>query len=551
VKTPLTVNIWGQGTVKQPNADGRYFVGDSVSLTAVPMDGAAFIGWYVDGELASRDQTYLLEMHEFADVTARFDSGNVIDANVVSIGFVKAENAFDVSGVNQGSVTVFNNSQLKLKANVLPQYASVGSVVWTSSNKSVATVDQTGLVTAVGAGSAVITVTVNNKHSATFRVSVVDNSVVSIRIIQLPHLLSYYQDEMLNTDGLRLIATYLDGSEAEVFQYSILNYTHPMSIGTHTITVSHKGVTADFDIEIKQILTFGKVYLEAITDVGFVFTAHGAPNREDVKMVLMYARKKMTIQGVEYAPGQYRFKTAGIPPQYFTRSVLAELYVNGKYVDMSSVFSFEKLLRGLASTYSEDETICKWIGTILKYCEAAQAVYGDETITLLPDSYTKHGWFDEVPKESDLFIDKSIYYSPDGTRFYGASVFYDGENRLCFVIQSPDISRVSVRLFDGEKNTWYYEDDFVYEDGLYKIYSAPISAMDYSTVYQVDLFDGSNLIQILDYSVNSYVHSLINNKRYSKKTRDMVKALYNYGIACETLVAERGGAFIELGDIRN
>jgi hypothetical protein len=47
------------------------------------------------------------------------------------------------------------------------------------------------------------------------------------------------------------------------------------------------------------------------------------------------------------------------------------------------------------------------------------------------------------------------------------------------------------------------------------------------------------------------VHSLINNNRYSKKTRDMVKALYNYGIACETLVAERGGAFIELGDIRN
>lgn len=549
VKTPLTVNIWGQGTVKQPNADGRYFVGDTVSLTAEPMDGSIFVGWYANETLISRDQTYLLEMYEYADITARFDGGSVIEANAVSIELVKAEKLYDTSSLQQGFLTVFSNSQVKLKANILPQLAGVGSVVWTSSDESVATVDQTGLVTAVGAGSAVITVTVNNKHSATFRMSVVDNRVVSVRIIQLPHILSYYWDEKLNTDGLRLIATYLDGTEAEVFRYDILNYTYPMGYGTHTITVSYQGVTADFDIEIKKIMTIGQVYLEAITDVSFVFTAHGAPNREDVKLELMYAGKKMTIQGVEYAPGQYRFKTAGVPPQYLSRSILAMLYVNGNHTDMSLPFSFEYLLRDLTSIYSEDETICKWIGTMLKYCEAAQAVYGGETITLLPDSYTEHGWFDEVPEESDLFIDKSIYYSPDGTRFYGASVFYDGENRLCFVIQTPDISRVSIRLFDGEKNTWYYEDDFVYEDGLYKIYSAPISAMDYSTVYQVDLFDGANLIQILDYSVNSYVYSLINNKKYSKKTRDMVKALYNYGVACEALVAEHGGAFIELRDL--
>lgn len=58
-----------------------------------------------------------------------------------------------------------------------PSGASVESMVWTSSDTSVATVDQTGLVTFVGAGSVTIKVTVNGEFSASSYFTVVADEI--------------------------------------------------------------------------------------------------------------------------------------------------------------------------------------------------------------------------------------------------------------------------------------------------------------------------------------------------------------------------------------
>ncbi|WP_180270824.1 family 43 glycosylhydrolase [Sporanaerobium hydrogeniformans] len=55
------------------------------------------------------------------------------------------------------SLVIGESSQLR--ATVLPETATNTSVTWTSDNEKVATVDQTGKITAVGAGTAIITVT--------------------------------------------------------------------------------------------------------------------------------------------------------------------------------------------------------------------------------------------------------------------------------------------------------------------------------------------------------------------------------------------------------
>ncbi len=64
--------------------------------------------------------------------------------------------------LNQSSVSLTVGETIQLTATVSPSNATDKTVTWTSSNTSVATVNQSGLVTARAAGTATITVTTNS-----------------------------------------------------------------------------------------------------------------------------------------------------------------------------------------------------------------------------------------------------------------------------------------------------------------------------------------------------------------------------------------------------
>ena len=75
--------------------------------------------------------------------------------------------------VNKDKATKKVGTKGRLIATVTPKNATDKSVTWTSSNKKVATVDSTGMVTAVGEGTAVITVeTKDGKKKASCTVTV-------------------------------------------------------------------------------------------------------------------------------------------------------------------------------------------------------------------------------------------------------------------------------------------------------------------------------------------------------------------------------------------
>lgn len=84
----------------------------------------------------------------------------------------------DVTGVTLDKIntTLYTNrapSSVRLTANVTPYNAADKSVSWSSDNEKVATVDENGLVSAVGSGTAVITVTtVDGGYTATCTVTV-------------------------------------------------------------------------------------------------------------------------------------------------------------------------------------------------------------------------------------------------------------------------------------------------------------------------------------------------------------------------------------------
>ena len=90
-------------------------------------------------------------------VTATNDSGS--DSKEYTLNIKSA--TVPVTGVtlNQAELSLYTGESKTLTATVQPDSATNKNVTWESSNKSVATVDATGEVTAIGAGTATITVT--------------------------------------------------------------------------------------------------------------------------------------------------------------------------------------------------------------------------------------------------------------------------------------------------------------------------------------------------------------------------------------------------------
>ena len=84
--------------------------------------------------------------------------GDLTDSREVSVGYHKVKSVT----LNDDAEMLEVGDTYQLKETVLPTTAVDKSVTWTSSNTSVAAVDETGKVTAVGEGEATITVKTNN-----------------------------------------------------------------------------------------------------------------------------------------------------------------------------------------------------------------------------------------------------------------------------------------------------------------------------------------------------------------------------------------------------
>ncbi len=154
------------------------------------------------------------------------------------------------------------------------------SVTWTSSNTNVVTITKgndwgpifrgsqissdtnvatglNGTITAKAAGTAIITAkfTYNGyTYSKTCSVTVVEDPVVlsDMRIYTEPSKTTYYIDDALNTEGLKLLLSYSDGSTEYVISGFEISGFHSNTIGTKTVTVNYNGFIDTFSVIVKM-----------------------------------------------------------------------------------------------------------------------------------------------------------------------------------------------------------------------------------------------------------------------------------------------------------
>ena len=124
-----------------------------------------------------------------------------------------------------------------------------GSVSWSSSNTSVATVSSSGLVTSVAYGSATITASAGSV-SATCSVTVAQATCTGISAVYTQSGTVYETDSLdsLKSD-LVVTATY-DDSTTETLASSAYTLSGTLTEGTSTITVSYGGKTTTFNVTV-------------------------------------------------------------------------------------------------------------------------------------------------------------------------------------------------------------------------------------------------------------------------------------------------------------
>ena len=259
-KKQLVVNVCGNGTVTQSSSTGKYFTGDTVNLTAVSDAGAAFRGWFIDGELVSRDSEYIVEMYPYADITAKFEGGNEIKAEKLDLTLLTEQNDYVQPALNSmfvDAVNLIKNSTTtyvyagtiaKVVANIYPVKAVDKSIVWTTSNENVAKVDNSGMVEFVSSGTVIITATLSNGVTDSINVTVLENNIEEFYIKNEANKTTYYENEKLDLTGLLVLARYSDGRVEAVTDYEVTGYNN--TCGTKNIKLSYEGKTVGFTVDV-------------------------------------------------------------------------------------------------------------------------------------------------------------------------------------------------------------------------------------------------------------------------------------------------------------
>ncbi len=143
-------------------------------------------GWYSCTSSAKENQSF------YADSYGNwYDYGSKHSANLIIKAFTDNTSQRDVINVesislNKDNLTLEEDSKEQLKVTITPTDATYRNVTWTSSNDSVASVDNSGNVTAKSIGTAVITATTKDGKSAECIVTVKQKEI-AIQYIYLNH----------------------------------------------------------------------------------------------------------------------------------------------------------------------------------------------------------------------------------------------------------------------------------------------------------------------------------------------------------------------------
>ncbi len=232
--------------------------GNTQQLTATVLPTSATnksVSWSSsDSAIASVSQSGLVTAHKAgsAQITVTTEDGGYTASCVVSVGQYVSQIALDAT-----TATLYMNETLQLNATVTPNDATNKSVAWTSSNPTVASVDQNGLVTALSTGSAMITVAAQDGSGIENSCAVtVKQHVESVSLDQTSTLLFVGETQQLtatilpsNASNKNVVWSSSDSAIASVSQSGVVT-AHKAGSAQITATTEDGGLTTTCEVTV-------------------------------------------------------------------------------------------------------------------------------------------------------------------------------------------------------------------------------------------------------------------------------------------------------------
>lgn len=177
------------------------------------------------------------------------------------------------------------NETEALTATVLPSNVTDNSVNWSSSDSTIATVDEFGVVRAVAPGTATITAAANDtygNYSASCSVTVTQPLILSSLSLSGTYKTQYFVGDAFNTDDLTVTAHYTRGG----VEASIANVTSECEFeGFDSETTGQKEITVIFDsISTSYNITVSAIPVEENT-VTFIASQFELDNAETISAI--------------------------------------------------------------------------------------------------------------------------------------------------------------------------------------------------------------------------------------------------------------------------
>lgn len=240
-------------------------------------------------------------------VAAKYDTYTTGGADITSISLSPATTTLSVG------------QEILLNATIAPANAK-RNLTWTSSNPNVATIDNTGKVTAVANGTATITCQSTDNPSIKCTATITVKSVTAIDVSGTPAKIVYNDGEKFNPAGLKISATYSDNTKGNLDNSACqwldgVTRKTTLSVGTTSVICKIGDLeTIVNGITVKEAtggsLTIDRSCFENASSYGWLNWSSGGVNG---KGYIFGANKDAIQMNTNKKPHYYIFNSSAVP----------------------------------------------------------------------------------------------------------------------------------------------------------------------------------------------------------------------------------------------
>lgn len=263
----VTVTVPVTGISVNPESATLYVGGESMTLQATVLpedaDSKEVVWASSDNAVAKVDAKGKVSpvAEGTAVITATAKGTDKSASCTVTVTYKEVESV----AVSPSTMTLYIGEKGTLTAQVLPDYAKDKTVTWSSADETVATVSQTGEVTAIGLGTVEITATSGDK-TGKCTVSVISKTVTSVTIDKTALSMNLFESEKLTATVTPADAE--DGelewssSDPEVASVDENGNISSLKPGTAVITAKAGSKSATCNVSVSKIYNAGTDQME-------------------------------------------------------------------------------------------------------------------------------------------------------------------------------------------------------------------------------------------------------------------------------------------------